>query len=433
MDWNIKRADKGLKGAITVPSDKSISHRAIMFSSIAKGECRVKNFLFSEDCICTLEAFRAMGVEIIKEDDVLVVKGKGLSGLNPPEEPLYMGNSGTSMRILSGILAGQTFEVKLEGDESLSRRPMKRIKDPLLLMGAEVGTLNGLCPPIHILPAREPLRAIDYITPVPSAQVKSCVLSAGLYAEGTTSVTENVQSRDHTERMLEYFSADIQRQGLTTRITGLKELTPKDINVPGDISSAAFLIVAALLVEGSDILLKRVGLNPTRTGLLTVLERMGAEFQISDRKDDVEPVGDIRVTATRLKGTIIEPEEIPLLIDEIPVVVVAALMAEGRTEIRGISELKVKESDRVKSIIENIAKLGITIYEENRTLLIDGGCKSFPAARLESFGDHRIAMSMAVAALVSDRGCEIRDTACVDTSYPAFLGDLEDLSRYSKM
>lgn len=427
MDWNIKKCETGLKGEFTVPPDKSISHRAIMFGSIATGELKVKNFLLGEDCMRTYEAFRAMGVDITHTGGDVTVKGKGLKGLCKPEGDLYLGNSGTTMRIISGIIAGQEFPVTLTGDESLSSRPMGRIVDPLKEMGANITTSDGGVPPISIDGSLEPLRPVDYSTPVASAQVKSCILAAGLYASGKTSVTEPFQSRDHTERILEYFSADIDRKGLTTTVTGLKELSAKDVEVPGDISSAAFFIVGALLVKSSDIILKNVGLNSTRDGIIKVLKRMGADIEVLDVSGDVEPEGDIRVKYSNLKGTVIEAEEIPLLIDEVPVLIIAAAMADGRTEIRGISELKVKETDRVKSMRENLLKLGVEIVEEEGSLVIEGGVKRFAQADLESFGDHRIAMSMAIAALVSVGECVIRNAECADTSYPGFLRDLKAL------
>lgn len=427
MDWKIKKAEKGLRGEIVVPADKSISHRAIMFGSIASGTCKVSNFLFGEDCVSTLEAFQAMGVEITRQGNDLLIVGKGLRGLQPAEGNIDLGNSGTSMRIISGILAGQDFETNLIGDESLSKRPMGRVVEPLKEMGANIETLNGDLPPIKIMPACGALKAIDYKTPVASAQVKSCVLAAGLYSEGETSVTEPFQSRDHTERMLKYFSADIKTKGLTTVITGNKQLTSRDITVPGDISSAAFLMVAALIVEGSEIVLKNVGLNSTRDGILRVLKRMGADLEIFNVTESLEPYGDIRVRSSKLIGTTIEADEIPLLIDEVPIIIVAASVAKGKTVINGISELKVKESDRVSSMKDDLSRLGVSIYEEGSSLAVEGGACDFSPADLDSFGDHRIAMSMAVAALKCPGECVIRNTGCVDTSYPSFLKELEVL------
>jgi len=426
MDWRVKKAENGLKGELTVPPDKSISHRAVMFGSISGGECRIDNFLFGEDCMRTLEAFRAMGTEITRENNVLTVKGKGLKGLDPAQGSLYLGNSGTTMRIISGILAGQDFTTVLTGDESLSRRPMRRIMEPLSLMGVEVEPLEGGDhAPLRIKGKKESLNPIDYAMPVASAQVKSCILAAGLYADGTTSVSEPFQSRDHTERMLEYFSVDINRKGLTVGIEGLKELVPGDVVIPGDISSAAFFIVGALLVKDSCIIIRDVGLNPTRTGALDVLKRMGGLIKVLDRKDGPEPRGDLEIRYSGLKGTVVEEEEVPLLIDEIPILALAAAMAEGTTVIKGIKELRVKETDRVKSIIENLSRMGVQAEEEKNSLIIPGGAQDLSAAASESSGDHRIAMSMAIAALVSDGECLIRNTGCADTSYPGFLQDLE--------
>ncbi len=425
MDWHISRARKGLKGEITVPPDKSVSHRALIFGSICPGTLRVRNFLFADDCLRTLSAFRQMGRALEIEDNDVVIKGNGLKGLSPPAGEIYLGNSGTAMRIIPGVLAGCGLDAVLSGDESLSRRPMGRIVDPLKKMGAVIGTAEGGCPPIMISSANDALRAIEYKTPVASAQVKSCVLAAGLYADGTTSVTEPFQSRDHTERMLEYLSAGITRDGLTTRINGLNELTPRDLSVPGDISSAAFFMVAATLIEGSEVLLRKVGLNPTRKGIVDVMLRMGADIKVVEERKGVEPEGDIVVRFSELKATEIMPEEIPLLIDEIPVLIVAALRARGETILRGIDELKVKESDRVKCMSDNLRKMGFEITEENGCLTIPGSSGIPRSGEFHSFGDHRIAMSMAVASLVADGQSTIRDTGCVETSYPRFMEDLK--------
>jgi len=427
MDWKIKKA-KRLNGELTVPADKSISHRAVMFGSIGKGKCRIDNFLSGEDCMRTFDAFRAMGVDIERDGDTVIVKGNGLKGLKAPEKDLYLGNSGTTMRIISGILAGQGFATTLTGDESLSKRPMKRIMEPLTLMGGKIEALEGGDhAPLRIEGTGRPLAPIDHKTPVASAQVKSCILAAGLYADGVTSVTEPFQSRDHTERMLEYFSADIKREGLKTEIKGLKELSPKDVKIPGDISGAAFFIVASLILGGSSIIIRNVGLNSTRRGLLDVLERMGAGIEILDVHDGLEPAGDLEVKSSALKGTTVEEAEVPLLIDEIPILVIAAAFAGGQTVIKGIKELKVKESDRIRAMTENLRGMGVTLEEKENSLIIHGGAEALEASELDSFADHRIAMSMAIAALTSDGECVIRNTACVDTSYPAFLSDLEKL------
>lgn len=427
MNWKISGSKNGLRGTLRVPPDKSVTHRAVMFGGISSGELLIRNFLFGEDCLRTLDAFRVMGVRAERDGDDIFISGKGLRGLIAPPGELYLGNSGTTMRVMSGILAGQDFDVRLRGDDSLSSRPMLRVVEPLEKMGAKIGTGPGGRPPLEIKAAGKPLKAIDYITPVASAQVKSCILAAGMYAEGVTSVTEPFKSRDHTERMLEYLSADIKRTGMTTFITGSKELVSRDITVPGDISSAAFFIVGALILPGSEILLKGVGTNPTRTGLLTVLERMGADISIDASHEGVEPSGDLKIKYSRLRPTVVKPREIPLMIDEVPVLMIAALMAEGRTEIQGIGELKVKESDRIRTMAEDLSRLGAVVREDSGILYVEGLNKKPVPGTLDSFGDHRVAMSMAIASLLCDGESEILNTECVDTSYPGFLEHLGSL------
>lgn len=427
MDWKISKAKGPLKGELVVPPDKSVSHRAIMFAAISPGKCVINNFLSAEDCLCTLEAFRAMGIDIRRDGGTVTVNGNGLHGLKAPSGALFMGNSGTTTRILSGILAGQGFNVTLTGDASLSKRPMKRIMEPLSMMGAGFEALSGGDHLPFLIKGRGgALTPINYKLPVASAQVKSSVLVAGLYADGMTSVTEPFQSRDHTERMMELFSADIKRTGLTTRIKGLKEFTPRDIDVPGDISSAAFFLVGATIVEGSRLILRNVGVNPTRRGILDVLERMGADIRTLELRQGAEPSADLEARYAKLKGTTVEEKEIPLLIDEIPALAVAAATASGETVIKGVKELKVKETDRVKAIIEILRRMGAGAEERGDSLVIHGGVSVMKKAALDSFGDHRMAMIGAISALVSDGECLIRDTACVDTSYPGFLRDLEN-------
>ncbi|HPS20006.1 MAG TPA: 3-phosphoshikimate 1-carboxyvinyltransferase [Candidatus Omnitrophota bacterium] len=428
MEWKIGPAAK-LKGEITVPPDKSISHRAVMFGSIAKGAMTVRNFLRGGDCLSTLGVFKAMGVDASIRGNEVHIKGNGLRGLSAPAGPVDLGNSGTSMRIIPGIIAGQDFSVVFTGDPSLSKRPMARIMKPLRQMGVEIDAIEGgEHAPLKITGKGRKLKAIKYDLPVASAQVKSCVLSAGLYADGTTIVTEPFQSRDHTERMLKYFGAGLKCNGLSTEITGGRELWAKDIDVPGDISSAAFFMVAGVIVEGSDVVLKNVGMNPTRRGIIDVLERMGARLDILDLRESVEPTADIRVRYSALKGCRVEAREIPLLIDEIPIILVAASVAEGRTVIEGIGELKVKETDRVKSMTTNLAKMGARLFSEGELLIAEGGVKRFAHSVFESYGDHRTAMSAAVASLISDGENFIKDTACVDTSYPDFMKDLHKLA-----
>ncbi|MBU1084644.1 MAG: 3-phosphoshikimate 1-carboxyvinyltransferase [Candidatus Omnitrophota bacterium] len=427
MDWKIGGSRKALKGEIVVPPDKSISHRAVMFGAIASGECKINNFLSGEDCLSTLNAFVSMGVDIKREKLSVIVKGKGLKGLRAPSEDLYLGNSGTSMRIITGILAGQGFDVCLRGDASLAGRPMERILGPLGRMGAKIDSRGGY-PPLCIYGKKGPLLPMQYDMPIASAQVKSCILSAGMYAEGRTTVTERFLSRDHTERMLEFFSADIERKGPAVSIGGGRELVPRDVDVPGDISSAAFFIVAALLRDGSDVTLKNVGLNPTRTGILEVLKRMGARIEVFNMTDGLEPCGNIRIVSSGLKGTRVRPEEIPSLIDEVPILMLAACMAEGRTEIQGASELKFKESDRIKSMQENLRAVGIAVTEEKDVIVIEGKKRGIVPSVVRSFGDHRIAMTMAVASLFSDKGLTVEDVDCVNTSYPGFYVDLMKIS-----
>lgn len=430
MDWKIAKFNGRLRGELCIPPDKSISHRAVLFGSIAKGICEIHNFLFGEDCLRTLEAFRAMGIEITKKDNSVVVSGKGLKGLKAPNDALYLGNSGTTMRILPGVLAGQNFNTVLTGDESLSQRPMRRIIEPLSMMGAEItGLGTGMCAPLSIKGKSVPLNAIDYILPMASAQVKSCILTAGLYAEGKTHVTEPFQSRDHTERLLEYFSVGIKRKHLTTEIMGFEEFSPKDMTIPADISSAAFFIIGALLIKGSRLIMRGVGLNPTRIGIINVLKRMGANLEKTELKDDFEPVGVLDVRSSDLKGVVVEENEIPLLIDEVPILSVAAALSEGNTFIKGIKELKVKETDRIKAIIDNLSKMGVKIEEKDNGIIIYGKQGFLKAARLNSYGDHRIAMSMAIAALKAENDCYISDVKCVDTSYPGFLKDLEKIKK----
>ena len=429
MDWEIKQCKKGLKGCIVIPPDKSISHRAIMFGALSSAEILIKNFLYGEDCLSTFNAFKNMGIDLRRDGSDVIVKGKGLNGLKAPKGDLYLGNSGTTMRIISWILAGQEFDTVLTGDESLSSRPMSRIMAPLREMGADITDIDGgNHAPLKISGSKNKLKSIQFVSPVASAQVKSCILSAGLYADGFTTVTEPFQSRDHTERMLKYFNADIETDGLSVTISGKKPLISRDVKIPGDISSAAFFIVAGLLVEGSDIILKDVGLNPTRIGLINVLKRMGASIDILDLSDDLEPAGDLRIKYSDLKGTTVTDKEIPLLIDEVPILMVAALRAEGKTYIDGIKELKLKESDRILTMKQNLVLLGAEIEDDDNSVSIKGINGAFKSAGLDSFRDHRIAMSMAIAALLSDDSCTITNTACVDTSYPGFIKDLVSLS-----
>lgn len=416
-----------MRGTVDLPGDKSISHRTIFAGGIAEGKTTASNFLMAEDCLRTSSAFGAMGIAVSTKDKKITIEGKGLKGLKKPEGGLYLGNSGTTMRIIAGVLAGQDFETTLTGDESLTRRPMQRVIDPLRKMGISVRTKhNDGFPPVIVKGGD--VKPIDYATKIASAQVKSCVLFAGLYANGMTKVTEPAISRNHTERMLEFFGADIKRKNLTVSLEGGKKLSGKSFHIPGDISSAAFFIAAACLLEGSEITLKGVGLNSTRMGFVNVLLRMGARISIADKKDAVEPYGDISVRYSKLRPAIIEPQEIPLLIDEVPVLAVLSSRTEGRTIIKGISELKVKETDRIFSITENLRRMGRDVSTEGENLVIDGNKKRFAAAVLDSFKDHRTAMSMAVAGLCALGDSRVNDADCIDTSFPEFFETLNHLA-----
>ncbi len=416
------------KGEFSPPPDKSISHRAVILSSLAKGRGIVKNFLRSKDTESTVNAFRALGVEIIDEADALVIHGKGLHGFSEPWDVIDCGNSGTTIRLLSGILSGNPFFSVLTGDSSLRTRPMARVIRPLSLMGAEIMARSGdNFPPVAIKGKR--LVPISYTLPVASAQVKSSILLAGLYSDGKTETTEPTKSRDHTERMLPAFGADVEAGGLKVTVRGNRELSPVEISVPGDFSSAAFFLVASLIIPGSDIVAKDVGINPTRTGLLNVLKEMGAVIEVANRRDvSGEPVADLHCRGSRaLKSVRITGEKIPSLIDEFPILCVAAAFAEGTTTIRGAEELRVKESDRIQSMAAELAKMGVEIEEYPDGLSIQGAGR-LKGAHLDSHGDHRIAMSMAVAALVAEGTTAISGASVVDISFPGFFNLLKRLS-----
>lgn len=419
----------GLHGSLRVPSDKSLSHRAIMFGSLAEGTTRIREVLRSEDCMNTLACFAAMGVAARwTADDQLEIDGLGLEGLQEPLDVLQAGNSGTTMRLMSGVLAGLPFFSVLTGDASLRGRPMGRVVNPLTEMGARIwGRKNGQYAPLAIQGGA--LRGLDYTSPVASAQIKSALLLAGLFAESPTRVVEPARSRDHTERMLTKMGAKLDIDGLAVTIHPRPRLAPLDLTVPGDISSAAFWLVAASLVPGSDVTLRDVGVNPTRTGILDVLSAMGADItRLNERDEGGEPVCDLRVRAAKLHGTTIAGDVIPRLIDEIPILAVAAAAAEGPTEIRDAAELRVKESDRLKAIVDQFGPLGLQAEERPDGLLIRGGTR-WGGGRGTSGGDHRIAMSLAVIGLLADGAVEVGDTACTRTSYPTFWDDLADLSR----
>ncbi|WP_044406164.1 3-phosphoshikimate 1-carboxyvinyltransferase [Thiomicrospira microaerophila] len=416
-----------VQGRIRVPGDKSISHRSIMLGSIAEGTTTVTGFLEGEDSLATLKAFQAMGVEIEGPvDGKVTIKGVGLSGLKQPKHTLNMGNSGTSMRLLSGIIAGQKFSSELTGDASLSKRPMKRVIDPLTLMGAKIESEDKGLPPLKVQ-GSDQLNAIDYTLPMASAQVKSCVLLAGLYAQGTTSVVEPAPTRDHTERMLRGFGYQVTSKkldALATKITlqGGGKLTATHIDVPSDISSAAFYMVAASIAPGSDLVIEHVGINPTRTGIIDILKLMGADITLENpREVGGEPVADIHVRAAKLKGITIPEELVPLAIDEFPVLFVAASAAEGTTVLTGAEELRVKESDRIQVMADALQAVGIDAQPTEDGMIVQGGEQKPQSAAIISHHDHRISMAMTVAGLKAVAPIKIEDCANVNTSFPRFI------------
>ena len=410
-------------GELTVPGDKSISHRALMFGGIAEGETRISGFLAGEDCLATLRALEALGVRIERPQPQTVhVSGRGVEGLRAAPAPLDMGNAGTAMRLFMGLLAPQSFDSTLIGDESLMRRPMERVALPLRLMGADIRTRDGR-PPVEIHGSPQ-LRAIDYPLPVASAQVKSAVLLAGLRAFGRTKVTEPAPSRDHTERMLSAFGVEVLRQGATVAVEGGQRLTGTSVAVPADFSSAAFFLVAGCLAAERGLLLRNVGVNPTRTGLLEMLRLMGAQIRVHPHPQDGapggEPIADIEVRKSALKGIRVPESLVPLAIDEFPVFFIAAALAEGETLVRGALELRVKESDRLAAMAQGLTALGVENQLLDDGLWIRGGA-GFGGGSIESHGDHRIAMAFAVAGLAARAPIEIRDVANVATSFPGFL------------
>ena len=416
-----------LKGTLTVPGDKSISHRAVMFGSLARGTTRISHFLEGADCLSTISCFRKMGIEIDRNKDEILVHGRGLHGLTAPTEILDVGNSGTTTRLISGILAGQTFTSELDGDDSIRTRPMKRIMTPLVSMGADITSrLDNGCAPLII--HSRPLHAAHYDSPVASAQVKSCVLLAGMYADGITSVTEPFLSRNHTEIMLNYFGAEITSEGTTASIRPEPVLEGRDIQVPGDISSAAYFIAAGLLTPGSEILLKNVGINPTRAGIIKVCMDMGADITLLNESTEGEPTADLLIRTSSLKGTTIEGSIIPTLIDEIPMIAVMAAFAEGTTIIRDAQELKVKESDRIAVMVDNLRRMGADIEGTDDGMIIHGG-RPLHGAVIDSHLDHRIAKSFAVAGSICDGSVEILNGECVNISYPEFYQDLYRLGQ----
>ena len=416
----IEPIDQPLQGDITVPGDKSIAHRAVILGSVAHGRSRIFNLSGGDDNSRTVRAFRQMGIEIFREGDSLCVNGKGWDGLRAPGKPVDCGNSGTTMRLLSGLLAGQPFESELDGDSSLRQRPMQRIIDPLSLMGAKIRskTGNGLAP-LEI--AGGGLRGIHYRMPVASAQVKSAILLAALQAAGATTLEEPQKSRDHTEVMLRGFGAQVTVDGSIITVRGGQDLSGQDVRIPGDISSAAFFLVAAAMIPRSDLTIRNVGCNPTRDGVIDVLRRMGASLEcFNERAEAGERVADLRLRGGALKGVNIGADLVARTIDEYPVLAVAAAVAEGETIFSGIKELRYKESDRIAAMTAGMCALGIEVEEREDGMTIHGG-KGFRGGAVKSYGDHRVAMSFAIAALSSASGVAIDDAACVDISFPGFF------------
>lgn len=416
-----------LKGELTVPGDKSISHRSIMLGSIARGTTEIDNFLQGADCLSTISCFQNMGVDIENRQTSVVVHGNGLRGLKKPASVLDCGNSGTTTRLISGILCGQDFPATLTGDESIQKRPMKRIIEPLTAMGANIRSQNGNgCAPLVITPGS--LHGIHYLSPVASAQVKSAILLAGLYADGITTVAEPYVSRNHTELMLERFGAAIRTEGNSATVAPVTELYGNKINVPGDISSAAFFIAAGLLIPDSEIVIKNTGINPTRDGILRVCRSMGADITLLNKNDSGEPTSDLFVRSSHLRGTVIEGAIIPTLIDELPVIAVMACLAEGETIIRDAAELKVKESNRIQVMTENLTAMGADVEETPDGMIIRGG-RPLHGTVIDSKLDHRIAMTFAVAGCCAEGETEILGAECVNISYPGFYHDLAKLEQ----
>lgn len=415
-----------LRGELTVPGDKSISHRSVMFGALADGLTEIHGFLQGADCLSTISCFSKMGISIENQGETVLVHGRGLHGLTAPDSVLDCGNSGTTTRLISGILSAQKFDTTLTGDASIQKRPMKRIIDPLSQMGAKIESVNGNgCAPLHI--TGSPLHGIHYNSPVASAQVKSSILLAGLYADGETRVTEPYISRDHSERMLSAFGADIHTEGTTAILQPAKQLYGQKILVPGDISSAAFFIAAGLIVPDSEILIENTGINPTRAGILKVCEDMGGDITLlNERTEGGEKIADILVRTSKLHGTTIEGDIIPTLIDEIPVIAVMAAVAEGTTVIKDAAELKVKETDRIETVTDNLKAMGADVTPTDDGMIIHGG-NPLHGTSIHTLLDHRIAMAFSIAALVAEGNTKILDSKCVDVSYPTFYDTFEAL------
>ena len=426
MELVLEKASE-LKGNISVPGDKSISHRSLILGSIARGETRISNFLNSLDCLKTLECMQALGAEIeLGKNNSVKIKGKGLYGLQEPKDILDVGNSGTTIRLLTGLLSGQDFYSVLCGDASIRKRPMKRVVEPLRLMGADIrGRKDGQLAPLSVKGNK--LNPLHYTLPVASAQVKTALLLAGLYAKGETVIKEPLPARDHTERMLKIMQADIKIFPPEIKLMGGKELKGTDIFIPGDISSAAYFIVAANLLKGSQITIKKAGVNPTRTGIIKILNKMGAKIVILNYQiKSNEPQADLMIEYSKLKGVEIKKEDVPFLIDELPLIAVAATQAQGKTVVSGAKELKVKETDRIKAIVSELKKMGADIEEKEDGFIVEGPSK-LNGAVCESYNDHRIAMSLAVAALLAEGKTVIRNSECIDISFSGFEDTLQKL------
>ena len=416
---------QSLRGEIAVPGDKSVSHRSIMFGALAEGETVVKNFLPGADCLSTIACFQKMGVTIEQSGKQVRVLGKGFKGLMEPNEVLNVGNSGTTIRLMMGILAGQNFSAVLAGDQSIAKRTMTRVVKPLLEMGAMIdGRNNGEFAPLHIRGGN--LHPISYVLPVASAQVKSAILLAGLQADGETVVIEPEETRDHTERMIRQFGGQVVKEGNAIKVQGHQELKGTEVHVPGDISSAAFFMVAAAITENSEVVLKNVGLNPTRTGIIEVMQNMDADITVEKLPSYGEPVGNIIVRSSKLKGTTISGKLIPRLIDELPIIALLATIAEGTTIIRDAAELKVKETNRIDTVAHELTLLGANITPTDDGLIIQGGTQ-LHGGNVTSYGDHRIGMMLAIAALISKGKVELEDPSAIDVSYPEFFDHLDQL------
>lgn len=439
MKLFVVKSKTRLRGRISFPGDKSIAHRAVILSSLAAGKTVIENFPANKDCLATVSVFRKLGVKIIRNGSTVTIFGKGLEGLRKPTGPIFVSESGTTLRLLMGVLSGQNFSAKLTAAESLSRRPMLRVATPLRLMGAIINSKLKIqdsrkeeYPPIVI--SGRNLKAITYRMPVASAQVKSAILLAGLYACGKTLVIEPMPTRDHTERMLKLFKSGVKVNGNKIVMRGKAELvSPGRIRIPGDISSASFFMVAASVIPGSNIELRNISLNPGRSGIVRVLRRMGADIRVSSSQPSAasEPAGDLIAKSSALKATRVSKKEIPSLIDELPVLMVAATQAKGRTVFSGVGELRIKESDRIKSMADNLKKMGACIKVSGRSGredVIVSGPVQLKGARVKSFGDHRIAMSMVVAGQVAKGDTLIEDISCISKSFPGFLKALKALA-----